>query len=110
MLVSTIELFARARRGDHLGIRGSEQLGLDWPAIISRKDKIVASWSESKNATPAKLGVPVLRGRAMFAGPHEVAVDGRNYSAEKIVIATGSKPARPPIAPYSRSLPSAGLV
>jgi glutathione reductase (NADPH) len=39
----------------------------------------------------------VLRGYGTFAGPHEVTVDGRNYSADKIVIATGSRPARPAI-------------
>jgi glutathione reductase (NADPH) len=78
--------------------------------MISRKDKIVASWSESKNATPAKLGVPVLRGHATFAGRHEVAVDGRNYSAEKIVIATGSKPARPPIAGAELGITSDELI
>jgi glutathione reductase (NADPH) len=110
VLVSTIELFARARRGDHLRIRGSGQLSLAWLAMISRKDKIVASWSESKNATPAKLGVPVLRGHATFAGRHEVAVDGRNYSAEKIVIATGSKPARPPIAGAELGITSDELI
>jgi glutathione reductase (NADPH) len=110
VLVSTIELLTRARRGDHLGIKGSEQLELDWPAMIARKDKIVASWSQSKNATPANLGVPVLRGHAMFAGPHEVTVDGRNYSAEKIVIATGSKPARPSIAGAELGITSDELI
>jgi pyruvate/2-oxoglutarate dehydrogenase complex dihydrolipoamide dehydrogenase (E3) component len=97
VLVSTIELFTRARRADHLGIKGAEQLSLDWPTMISRKDEIVASWSKSKNATPSNLGIPALRGHATFAGPHEVTVDGRNYSGDKFVIATGSKPARPPI-------------
>ena len=97
MLVSTIELFTRARRGDHLGIRGSERLSLDWPALIARKDQIVESWSKSKNETPGNLGIPALHGHATFNGPHEVIVDGRNYSADKFVIATGSKPARPPI-------------
>jgi glutathione reductase (NADPH) len=97
MLVSTIELLTRARRGDHLGIKGSEQLSLDWPAMISRKDEIVASWSKSKNAIPGNLGIPALRGHATFAGLREITVDGRNYSADKFVIATGSKPARPPI-------------
>jgi glutathione reductase (NADPH) len=110
VLVSTIELLTRARRGDHLGIKGSEKLSLDWPAMISRKDKIVASWSQSKNATPAKLGIPVLLGHGTFAGPHEVAVDGRNYSAEKIVIATGSKPARPPIAGAELGITSDELI
>ena len=97
MLVSTVELLTRARRGNTLGLRGTENLSLDWPVLIARKDDIVTRWSQGKNATPAKLGIPVLQGVGAFAGPHEVSVDGRNYSAEKIVIATGSTPARPPI-------------
>jgi glutathione reductase (NADPH) len=97
VLVSTIELLTRARRGKELGIKGAENLSLDWPAVIARKDEIVARWSTGKNAAPAKLGIPVLRGHGRFAAPHELVVDGRNFSADKIVIATGSKPARPAI-------------
>jgi glutathione reductase (NADPH) len=70
---------------------------LDWRAVIERKDRIVASWSKSKDAAPERLGATVLRGRGVFAGRREIAVDGKNYSAEKIIVATGSKPARPPI-------------
>jgi len=95
--VSTIELFTRARHAKELGIKGTESLALDWPAVIARKDAIVKSWSTGKNATPEKLGVPVLRGHARFSSPHEISVDGKTYSAEKFIIATGSKPARPPI-------------
>ena len=97
MLVSTIELFTRAHRSGRLGIEGTDQLRMDWPAMIARKNEIIASWSKSKNATPGNLGVPSLRGHATFADAHEISVNGRNYSAEKFVIATGSKPARPPI-------------
>ena len=95
--MSTIELFTRARHAKELGIKGTESLALDWPAVIARKDAIVKSWSTGKNATPEKLGVPVLRGHARFSSPHEISVDGKTYSAEKFIIATGSKPARPPI-------------
>jgi len=97
VLVSTVELFHRARHGGKLGIKGSDHLEFDWPAVIARKDDIVARWSKGKNETPAKLGILVLRGRGVFTGPHEISVNGRNYSAEKFVIATGSRPARPPI-------------
>jgi glutathione reductase (NADPH) len=97
VLVSTIELFTRARRGKDLGIKGAENLALDWRAVIERKDRIVSSWSEGKEATPGKLGIPVLRGKGIFAGPHEIKVNGATVAAEKIIIATGSKPARPPI-------------
>jgi glutathione reductase (NADPH) len=110
VLVSTIELLARARRGNELGIKGTESLQLDWPAVIARKDEIVKSWSMGKNATPDKLGIPVLRGHGAFAGPHEVTVDGRNYSAEKFVIATGSKPARPQIAGAEHGITSDELI
>jgi len=34
---------------------------------------------------PAKLG------KAIFTGPNEINVDGRNYSAKKFVIAIGSR-------------------
>jgi glutathione reductase (NADPH) len=97
VLVSTVELFLRASRSKELGIKGTENLSLDWRAVIERKDRIVASWSKSKDAAPEKLGVTVLRGQGVFAGPHEIAVNGKNYSTEKIIIATGSKPARPGI-------------
>ena len=95
--MSTIELFTRARHAKELGIKGTESLALDWPAVIARKDAIVKSWSTGKNATPEKLGIPVLRGQARFTAPHEIAIDDKTYSAEKFIIATGSKPARPPI-------------
>ena len=41
MLVSTVELLTRARRGNTLGLRGTENLSLDWPVLIARKDDIV---------------------------------------------------------------------
>jgi pyruvate/2-oxoglutarate dehydrogenase complex dihydrolipoamide dehydrogenase (E3) component len=97
VLVSTVELFNRARHGGKLGIKGSDNLEFDWPAVIARKDDIVASWSKGKNATPAKLGIQVLLGKGVFTSPHEISVNDRNFRAEKFVIATGSKPARPPI-------------
>jgi glutathione reductase (NADPH) len=97
VLVSTVELLTRARRGKNLGLIGTENLKLDWPAVIARKNDIVARWSKSKNGAPAKLGIPVLDGTGRFVGPHEISVNGRNYSAEKFVIATGSRPARPVI-------------
>jgi len=97
VLVSTVELFLRAKRAKQLGIKGTENLTLDWQAVIARKDDIVARWSKGKNATPAKLGIPVIMGQGVFAGPHEINVGGRNYTADKVVIATGSKPSRPPI-------------
>lgn len=110
MLVSTIELFTRARHAKELGINGTENLTFDWPAVIARKDEIVKSWSTGKNATPEKLGIPVLRGHARFTAPHEIAVVDKTYSAEKFIIATGSKPGRPPISGAEYGITSDELI
>ena len=45
-----------------------------------------------------KLGVEVIRAHARFVGPQEVEADGRRIRARRIVVATGSSPALPPIA------------
>ncbi|QIS19923.1 dihydrolipoyl dehydrogenase family protein [Nocardia terpenica] len=44
-----------------------------------------------------KRGIEVLRGRARFTASRRVDVDGRSISSARIVIATGSVPAIPPI-------------
>ncbi|HKO16650.1 MAG TPA: FAD-dependent oxidoreductase [Gemmatimonadaceae bacterium] len=43
------------------------------------------------------LGVDVIQGEARFAGERTVLVDGRALTAKRVVIATGSSPAVPPI-------------
>jgi pyruvate/2-oxoglutarate dehydrogenase complex dihydrolipoamide dehydrogenase (E3) component len=43
------------------------------------------------------LGVRVIRAQARFVGPQEVEADGRRIRARRIVVATGSSPAVPPI-------------
>jgi pyruvate/2-oxoglutarate dehydrogenase complex dihydrolipoamide dehydrogenase (E3) component len=50
-------------------------------------------------------GIDVLRGHAEFTGPRQVTVDGRALRARGFVLATGSRPAVPPVpglagAPY----------
>jgi pyruvate/2-oxoglutarate dehydrogenase complex dihydrolipoamide dehydrogenase (E3) component len=45
-----------------------------------------------------RLGVDVIRAHARFVGPQEVEADGRRIQARRIVLATGSSPAVPPIA------------
>jgi pyruvate/2-oxoglutarate dehydrogenase complex dihydrolipoamide dehydrogenase (E3) component len=110
VLVSTVELAWRARKAGELGIRGTEGLALDWSAVIARKNRLVASWSEGKPEALEQQGIAVLRGRARFAGPHEVAVDGRRVTAERIVLATGSAPGRPPIEGIELALTSDQLL
>jgi len=110
VLVSTIELFWRAREGRKLGLKGTENLALDWKAIIERKDRIVQSWSKGKEAGLSALGIAIVRGKAKFVAPREITVDGKKISAEKIIIATGSKPGRPDIPGAALAITSDELI
>lgn len=80
-----------------LGLTGVEGVGLDWAAIIERKNQIVESWSQGTKASLEKKGITVLEGRARFSGPNEMLVGERKVTAERFLITTGSSPARPPI-------------
>jgi pyruvate/2-oxoglutarate dehydrogenase complex dihydrolipoamide dehydrogenase (E3) component len=48
-------------------------------------------------ATLGKEGIQVLGGRAVFTSPRQVLLDGRPISARRFVLASGSRPAIPPI-------------
>ena len=108
--MSTVELAWRARKAAELGIRGTEGIGLDWGAVIARKNRLVASWSEGKADALGQERIEVLRGRARFVGPHEIAVGDRRVTAERIILAMGSAPARPPIDGIERGLTSDQLL
>lgn len=43
------------------------------------------------------IGIQILQGTASFVDRHHVEVDGRRYSAEKFIIAIGTRPLIPPI-------------
>jgi pyruvate/2-oxoglutarate dehydrogenase complex dihydrolipoamide dehydrogenase (E3) component len=93
-----------------MGVTGTTGLGLDWPAVIDRKNRIVASWSEGKEGELGRQGISVLRGRARFTGAHELEVGDRRVSAERVIVATGSSPARPPIEGIEHALTSEQLL
>lgn len=70
---------------------------LDWRALIERKRTFVAGVPEDFEKSLAHRGIDLVRGRARFTGPREIAVRGRPYSGSKIVVATGSTPRPLPI-------------
>jgi pyruvate/2-oxoglutarate dehydrogenase complex dihydrolipoamide dehydrogenase (E3) component len=45
----------------------------------------------------SRQGIEVRRGRAVFRSPREITVDGRVLRARGLVVATGSRPAVPPV-------------
>ena len=68
---------------------------LDFPAVMQRKDRVVAELREGV-ATLLK-DVNVVNGEARFISPSVIDVNGTEYTAPTIIIATGSAPTLLPI-------------
>ena len=69
----------------------------DWATLKERRDQYVERLNGIYERNLANKSIPVLRGRARFLDAHRVEVDGREYRAERIVIATGGRPTVPDI-------------
>lgn len=67
----------------------------DLGVMVRRKEQILAQLREAVDMVTSKC--TKVFGEARLCAPHTVEVDGRQYTAPKIIIATGSEPATLPI-------------
>ncbi len=82
---------------------------LDWPALVAARDAAVRRLETTHEEYLEKTGVTLLRGRAQVADAHSVTVGGREYHADKILIATGGRPVLPQIPGGENALTSDGF-
>jgi glutathione reductase (NADPH) len=69
----------------------------DWSALIRRKDGEIARLNGVYRRLLEGAGARIVEGHALLVDPHTVTLDGRRYSAETILVATGGWPWKPPI-------------
>jgi len=99
-LLHSSELVAGINGGEKFGV-GADGVRFDMNAIFARKREVSAKLSGGIEAMFKAAKVDLLRGTGTVLGPGEVRftdADGaRTITAEHILLATGSVPARPPI-------------
>ena len=69
----------------------------DMPALVARKDTVVGTLKRGVSALLRDTSVEVLHGTGRLVGRNAVEVDGERHEAANILIASGSRPAVPPI-------------
>jgi glutathione reductase (NADPH) len=67
----------------------------DWPTFLEAKDREIARLSGIYVTNLTNAGAQLVHGRAVLKDAHSVEVDGKTYSAEKILVATGGRPWKP---------------
>lgn len=74
-----------------------EHLGFDWKKLVEAKDREIARLEGIYERLLVGSGVTVHRARARLVDPHTVEVDGKRLTAERILVATGARPALPDV-------------
>lgn len=74
-----------------------DSMTLDYNTAYERKNEVVAQLRDGVAMLMKQPGINYVTGEASFIDAHTVAVDGEQYTAQNIVIATGSAPRGLPI-------------
>lgn len=67
----------------------------EWPSLIAAKDREIARLNGVYERLLRSSGVEIVRARATLADRHTVEADGKRFSAEHILVATGGWPVKP---------------
>jgi len=98
MLIHPAEVAGHARHAHRLGLDLEGALRLRFSDIMRRIARELGDTSAAARARhETHPGVTVYNGHAVFVSDKVVMVNGESLTADKIFIATGSRPERPPI-------------
>ncbi len=96
-LIRSARLVADIRRGADFGLAPTNP-GIDFPSLMASMR--TAREAVGRHDDPERfraMGIEVIRGEASLLEGGRIRVDGRELSARKTVITTGSRPGVPPI-------------
>jgi len=90
---------ADVRGAAKLGVHARDPVDVDFPAVMERLRELRAAIAPHDGARRFRdLGIDVFLGEARFRSRDEVEVDGARLRFARAVVATGGRPAVPPIA------------
>jgi len=88
--------FAECKNADAYGLEISS-VGFNLEAVAKRKNRVVNTLARGVEGLLKRSGVEIIKGHARLASRHSVQIGTDSYQARNILIATGSRPAIPPI-------------
>lgn len=95
-LMHTTHLLHELKSCEKIGLKVAD-VSYDYTAMHARKDEVIGQLRTGIEGLFKANKIDLLQGTGKIVAPGQVDVDGTLYEADKILIATGSVPARPPI-------------
>jgi len=81
--------------GGGFGWSNKGDLSFDWPTLITNKNAEIERLNGIYQSLLTSSGAHIIDGHAKITGPHTVQVADKTYTANRIVVATGSWPNNP---------------
>ena len=94
-LLHGAEVYEAAKNGGVFGITG--EVKLDYGRLAAFKDDRVSRLVRGIEALEKANGVEVIRGFGVITGPHALKVGDREVTWDRLILAMGSAPSRPPV-------------
>mgnify|MGYP000117793259 CR=1 FL=1 len=96
-LIRSAKFLAHARRAREFGF-DSASVDFDFARVMERVQRVIRQVEPHDSVERyTKLGVDCIQGEARITSPYTVEVNGRTLTTRNIVVATGGRPAVPPI-------------
>src|SRR4030065_1261371 len=104
-MIASVEALHKVKHADEFGIEIKGEITFSMSKMMERKDKVVGNLVKGIRALFKSHGVNLVEGRGVILSPTEVEVTAKDgtkstVQADKIIIATGSRPARMPLFPF----------
>ncbi|MEJ2696402.1 MAG: dihydrolipoyl dehydrogenase [Candidatus Sulfobium sp.] len=104
-MIGSCEVLAKVKELEKFGMHLKGEIVASLPRIMERKDKVVGIQVKGIRGLFKSWGIELRMGRGVLTSPTSVEVktkDGNTETvdADKIIIATGSRPANIPILPF----------
>ncbi len=69
----------------------------NWAHLITKRENYINNINQYWDSYVTQNGIDYIQGQAHFVDQHTIEVDGKQYIADHIVIATGGQPIVPPV-------------
>ena len=85
-----------AKEAAGIGVH-ADNLSVDYSEVYKFKEQVVKRMSGGVEKLLKARKVTIIKGKATLTGAHSMDVDGKEYTSDKVILATGAEPARIPI-------------
>ena len=104
-LIASAELLHKIKNAKSFGLELEGTITPDIRKIVDRKNKVVSTQVKGIRGLFSSWGVNIIEGRGVIVDPKKIKVTRKDGSIEevetdRIIIATGSKPAQIPVFPF----------